>query len=265
MTALASDTGREVRRRNAQRSALPVVGVIGELLITAGVVVMLFLGWYLWLGDVIAGSAQNDAAADLQQEWAEQSPPDPGAAVVPAVEPLDPSLAPVLAEPTAIAERFATIIVPRFGEDYVRTIAQGVGLSSVLNDPETGVGHYPGTAMPGAVGNFAVAAHRTTYGAPFKQLVDLKVGDSIYIETVDGWYHYAYRGLEYVRPTAVDVLAPVPRQPGTEATERILTMTTCNPLFSAAERAIGYAVMTGWYPREGGTPAELADPIAAVR
>ncbi len=224
---------------------------------TAGVIVLLFLGWYLWLGDLIAGSAQNDAGQELREQWQVEEPPSTDGPQV--GTPQDPALAPVLEEPGSDGEVFAAMLIPRFGADYVRNIAQGIGLREVLNNVETGVGHYPGTSMPGAVGNFAVAAHRTTYGAPFKQILDLQVDDSIYIETEAGWYQYSFRSSEIVAPSAIDVLEAVPRQPGVEPTERILTMTTCHPMFSAAERAIGYGVMTAWYPREAGAPAELID------
>ena len=244
------------------RRRTSVISVVGELLMTGGVIVLLFLGWYLWLGDVIAGSAQNQAGEELRQQWQlEQSPAQDGPLIG---TPQDPSSAPVLEQPIATAERFAAMLIPRFGADYVRNVAEGVGLRDVLNDPETGVGHYPGTAMPGAVGNFAVAAHRTTYGAPFNRILDLQVDDSIYLETEAGWYQYSFRSLEIVAPSAVDVLEPVPRQPGVEPTERILTMTTCHPMYSAAQRAIGYSVMTAWYPREGGAPAELVELGAAA-
>jgi sortase A len=112
--------------------------------------------------------------------------------------------------------------------------------------------------MPGEIGNFALAAHRTTYGAPFANIAELRVGDRIYVETRDGWYVYAFRNLEYVWPTAVQVLEPVPQAPQVEATERYLTLTSCNPRFSAAERIIAYAVFETWYPREEGPPAEIA-------
>lgn len=257
-TAPRRAEARAERRRPVVRRRASVLGVLGELLMTAGVIVLLFLGWYLWLGDVIAGSAQNEAGQELREQWQLEEPPstDGGPLVG---TPQDPALAPVPEEPGATADVIATMLIPRFGGDYVRTIAQGIGLREVLNNTETGIGHYPGTAMPGAVGNFAVAAHRTTYGAPFNRILDLQVDDSIYIETEAGWYQYAFRSSEIVAPSAVDVLEPVPRQPGVEPTERILTMTTCHPLFSAAERAIGYAVMTAWYPREDGAPAELID------
>ena len=54
--------------------------------------------------------------------------------------------------------------------------------------------------MPGEPGNFAVAAHRTTYGKPFNRIADLRLNDPIVIETQDGWYTYRFRTLEYVTP-----------------------------------------------------------------
>jgi sortase A len=117
--------------------------------------------------------------------------------------------------------------------------------------------------MPGEVGNFAVAAHRKAYGGAFEHLNSLRLGDSMFIETADGWYEYEYRSTEYVPPTAVEVIAPVPQQTGAEPGDRILTLTTCNPLFSTAERLIAYATFEAWYPRAGGAPAEIAGTVRA--
>jgi sortase A len=121
-----------------------------------------------------------------------------------------------------------------------------------------GIGHYPGTAMPGGVGNAAFAAHRTTWGAPFGPIADLRLGDSIYIETPEGWYLYKFRSLEYVLPTGVGVIEPVPQLPGVAPTERYITLTSCNPLYSAAERIVAYGVYETWYPRDQGAPEEIA-------
>ena len=96
--------------------------------------------------------------------------------------------------------RFGSVLVPRFGADYYRPIAEGVSTRTVLNKGGQ-FGHYPSTQMPGAVGNFAIAAHRTTYGASLGQIAELRVGDHIFIETEDGWYQYEFRNLEYVHPT----------------------------------------------------------------
>lgn len=233
--------------------SVSAIGVIGELFITGGVLVLLFLGWQLWLSDLIVGNQQNAKASVLSETWSKgfgtapaiPSRPDPGAPVV-------------SAEPD-YGVQFGTLIVPRFGADYHRPIAEGTGTFDVLR---AGVGHYPGTQMPGQVGNVALAAHRTTWGAPFSNIADLKVGDSIYIETDAGWFRYVFRSLQYVPPSGVEVLAPVPTRESASATDRLLTMTTCNPKFSAAERFVAYSVYDTWFPRAGGPPAEIAALVA---
>jgi len=261
----------ELRRPRRQKAT--VLGVLGELCITGGVVVLLFLGWQVWLNDLIVGAEQTSAANALAEQWDNQaaasataSPtpdateaPDETPAAPPA--PVDPG-EPVVAAPPAASVSFANLIIPRLGADYRRPIAEGIG-SNVLNNRKTGVGHYPQTQMPGAVGNFAVAAHRTTYGAGFHDINTLLVGDSIYVETADGWYKYVYRGTEYVRPTGVGVLDPVPQVAGVASTDRVITMTSCHPYYSSAERIIAYGVFETWYPRAGGPPAEIAPLVQA--
>lgn len=244
------------RKASRARAQLSVPGVLGELLITAGVVVIVFLGWYVWLDDIVAGGQQQQAAEEVQEELQNQWERGEGNVKVP----VDPG-EPVVATPVAAGETFATLIVPRFGADYTRPIAAGVDLRTVLNNRQIGIGHYPETQMPGGLGNFAIAAHRTTYGAPFAQIADLRIGDRIFVETVDGWYEYAFRGLEYVWPTEVEVLAPVPQAPELAPTDRLLTMTSCNPRFSEAERIIAYAVLDNWYPRADGPPDALTGVV----
>lgn len=252
------------RRRRRQR--LTVVGVLGELLITGGVLVLLFLGWQVWLNDIIVGGQQTEAANELAEQWDRgESSTDPDSTEKPTpdlpdavVDPGEPIVAPI--PPTS--KSFANIIIPRMGADYRRPIAEGIGFD-VLNNRKTGVGHYPESQMPGEIGNFAVAAHRTTYGAPFHDIGTLVIGDNIYVETADGWYQYVYRGTEYVRPTGVGVIAPVPQLVGVAPTDRIITMTSCHPYFSSAERIIAYGVFETWYPRAGGPPAEIATLVQA--
>lgn len=233
-----------------------VVGVLGELLITAGVVVLMFLGWQIWINDLIVGNEQQNEAQELTQSWT-----DKGEAVAAApVDRPDPGPPPV-AEAPGNAETIANLIIPRFGADWVRTIRQGVGINDVLN---IGIGHYPETQMPGEVGNFAIAGHRTGWGAPLADVVSLEVGDSIYIETEDGWYRYEYRSHEYVMPTGIEVLEAVPQIVGGTATDRIITITSCNPPLTAAERVISYGVYDTWYPRAGGPPPEIAGLVQAA-
>jgi sortase A len=260
----ASDGGLRMRpRRRRQRQRISVVGVLGELLMTGGVLVLLFLGWQVWLNDIIVGAEQTKAANELAEQW-DDAPADADA---PTAEPTEaPETAapvePVIMAKPAAAQSFANLIVPRLGADYRRPIAEGVGFD-VLNNRATGIGHYPQTQLPGEVGNFAIAAHRTTYGAPFHDISNLTVGDSMYVETADGWYKYVYRATEYVRPTGVGVLEPVPQAKGEASTDRLITLTSCHPYFSSAERIIAYGVFDSWYPRASGAPAEIVNLVQA--
>ena len=248
------EDGRVARRRRQRRPKVTVIGVLGELFITAGVVVLLFLGWQVWLNDMIEGGAQQAEAAELSQSW------DKGGASAPApVNRPDPGT-PIVDAAPANAVRFATLIVPRFGADYTRPIAEGVGVYDVLN---VGIGHYPGTQMPGEVGNFAIAGHRTGWGAPLSNINTLQVGDSIWIETEAGWYRYEFRSLEYVMPSGIGVLDPVPQVAGEKPLDRIITLTSCNPPLTAAERIIAYGVFDTWYPRAEGVPEEIAGLVQA--
>lgn len=246
-----------MRQRRAQRVVLGTIGVLGELLLTAGVFVFLYLGWQLWLNNVISANSQTEQALALSDTWAADYQDGPVVVDVPkAGGPADRGAAPEFSGAPANAERFATLIVPRFGADWTKPIAEGVGLEDVLNP--IGVGHYPGTAFPGQLGNFAVAAHRTSHGDPFINIHQLDAGDSIYVETQDGWYRYVFRAHEYVLPTGVEVLAAVPQFPDVAPTDRIMTLTSCNPIHGIAERYIAYASLEGWTPRADGPPAEIA-------
>ena len=238
-----------------RRNRVSVIGILGELLITAGVLVFLFLGWQLWLNDLIVGTDQNNVGTALGESWVGEAPTHQHTTA-------DPSFGePVVAIAPGNAVQFAVMYVPRFGPDYARSISEGVQTATVLD--KNGIGHYPGTQMPGEVGNFAVAAHRTTHGAPFKPLATLQVGDKIYVQTQDGYYTYNFRGLEYVRPSGVGVLDPVPQFAGVAPTDRFLTMTSCNPMFSASERIIAYAALDSWQPISAGAPAAIVAALTA--
>lgn len=237
--------------------------MVGELLITVGVLTLLYVGWQLWIGDLIYGAQRNEAGRELSQEWEQAvSSPSPTAstpgsstpsATTPPAEPV------ILAEPSD-GEVFGIMHIPRFGADYQVPMAGGVSRSGTL-DP-IGIGHYPGTQMPGEVGNFALAAHRTTYGKPFNRIAELRVGDAIIVETADGWYTYRFRTLEYVQPTEVEVLLPVPQAPDAPAGSRYITLTSCSPMFSIAERIVAYGVFESFTPRASGPPASLTDGVA---
>lgn len=234
-------------------------GVIGELFMTAGVIVLLYVVWQMWIGDLIIGAQANAESQALSQQW-EQSFQDDDAR---APDPIGDE--PVFAEPPVLpqpadAEVFAVMRIPRFGADYFREIAGGTTRPRTLD--KNRIGHYVDEPMPGEVGNFSLAAHRTTFGAPFGPIADLRMNDAIVIEVEAGWYTYRFRTLEYVRPTEVDVLLDVPQQPDVPATgERYITLTSCSPKGSLAERIVAYGLFEGFTPRSAGPPASLTEAV----
>ena len=229
--------------------------MFGEILITAGFLVFLFLGWQLWLNDIIVGAEDNHTAADLGQAW------DAGNASTNHEETVPDYGEPVITAAPQEDSTFAIMYAPRFGSDWVREVAEGIGVSEVLNTRR--IGHYPSTQLPGEIGNIALAAHRLTYGAPFKDIDQLRLGDKLYLQTKDGYYVYSFRNLEYVGPHGVGVLDPVPQRAGEVPTESVLTIMSCNPKFSLAERIIAYAVFESWQPASAGPPQEIAAIVNA--
>lgn len=249
-----SHTRRQLRRRSR---FVRFVGFAGEIMLTLGVVSGLFLGWHLVLNDMIQGEAQTQSAREVAGGWS--APP----VLEPTEEEEQPEVLPTDIEPPVVSasaegQAFALLYVPRFGENYVRTIGEGVDLATVLNSPSLGIGRYPESDDLGAQGNFAIAGHRTTFGATFANIGELRVGDRLYVEVPEGWYSYQFRNLEYVWPTEMDVLNSFPKMSEAPEGTRVITLTSCHPRFSEAERIIAYGVYEGWFPREGGPPAEIA-------
>ncbi|MFF1829934.1 class E sortase [Paenarthrobacter sp. NPDC058040] len=229
-----------------------VIQVLGELLITAGVVLLLFVAWELWWTNVEADAKQNEAVKSFAQEFtgpvAPAAPADYGN--------------PVVGTAPRNGETIGIMYVPRFGATYTRPIIEGTG-SDVLDT--LGLGHYGSTSMPGAVGNFAVAGHRQTHGAVLDSIHTLVPGDKIYVQTKDGYYTYVFRNNQIVLPSRTDVLLPVPTQPGATPNESILTMTSCNPRFGSQERIIAYSVLDSWQPSSAGPPSDIAALVAQAQ
>ena len=203
---------------------------LGWLFIAVGVLVLLYLVYSL----LYTNRATDQAQDDLGEQWdlelpdggalasegpdGDALPPDPGTAVA-ALEFRRPG------ESKPLVHRKPLYVV------------QGVTLA----DLQRGPGHYPGTAMPGDKGNFAVAGHRTTYGAPFFHLDQLRKGDEVVVTARNGKrFVYKVRRQEVVTPGDTWVLASDPLETG----RKTLTLTTCNPRFSNAERLIVFAELT---------------------
>ncbi len=247
--------GQELRPRKPRRASdviRKISQIFGELLITAGIVLLLFVGWELWWTNVEADAKQTEAVKSFAQEFT-----GPIAPAAPA-GPVDYGT-PVVGTAPGNGGTIGIMYIPRFGQDYTRPIIEGTG-SDVLDT--LGLGHYGTTSMPGAPGNFAVAGHRQTHGAVLDNIHTLVPGDKIYVQTADGYYTYVFRNNQIVLPDRTDVLMPVPTQPGATPTESILTMTSCNPRFGAQERIIAYSVLDGWQPASAGPPSEIAAQVA---
>ncbi|WP_028051126.1 class E sortase [Cellulomonas sp. URHD0024] len=241
------------RTRNA---VFGTIGVIGEVLITIGVLLFAFLVWQLWWTDVVGNRAQAQIVAELPFEPVPSPTPSGTLAAVPVIAPPRHDDPPVMDEPPH-ATTFATMQVPRWDGEPARPVSEGTDRAGVLD--VLGIGHYKGTAMPGGVGNFAVAGHRTTYAKPFNRIAELKAGDPIVVRTTDNiWYVYRVTSTQIVEPSDIGVIAPVPGKPGETPTERMITLTTCHPMFSARQRYIVHGVLDYWAPTADGIPAELA-------
>jgi sortase A len=211
-------------------------GVVGEVLITAGVLVLLFLVYQLVWTNLQADRAAEAKTDGLIETWERES-----------------RTGPEFERPLPRGEAFALLYIPRLGDDYRVPIVQGVR----LEDLAAGVGHYPATALPGRVGNFAVAGHRATNGEPFASLDQLRTGDAVVVETRTTWYTYTVTKEYIVPPTQVEVILPVPNEPDVEPKRALMTLTTCNPRWASYERLIFHATLTETLPKGEGRPAAL--------
>lgn len=213
---------------------------LGQVLITLGIVVLLFCVYELW-GTGLHTSREQDRLADqLQGSWQADSP--------------DRTTAPARPQAPALpGEAFARLHVPSLPGVDPWVVVEGVG----VRDLKKGPGHMPGTAVPGQLGNVVLSGHRTTYGAPFNRWDELDRGDQVVLETREGWFTYTMDGSQVVAPSAVEVTLPVPGRPGAAPDAALLTMTTCEPEYSAEERLIVMGRLTARTPRSAGPPAVL--------
>lgn len=206
---------------------------------TAGLIALLFVAYQLLWTNVQAGRAQDDVADTLRDQWDRPGSSAGASASPPKVR---------------IGDGFAFLRIPRLGEDYSVPIVEGVKLPDLAR----GVGHYPRTAGPGEVGNFAVAGHRATNGEPFARLDRLRPGDVVVTETRFQWFTYVVDRTRIVTPRDTWVIDPVPGKPRAEPTKALLTLTTCNPRWSSTERLIVFASLQEERLKTDGPPPALA-------
>ncbi|MFC1429165.1 class E sortase [Streptacidiphilus sp. N1-3] len=243
----------------------------GELMVTLGLVVLLLAAYELWWTNQAADASARSTVAGLERQWAAEAPPaddavgagaGAGAGAATGVG-AGPAGAPSAAPPLAVGgpsgsgidrmsrdlTAFAVLRIPALG--VVFPVAEGVGKYSVLNHGY--IGHYPGTALPGQPGNFAVAGHRNTHGEPFRHLDRLRVGDTVLVEVAAWTYSYRIDSiLPQTSPSDVDTVAAVPHSAfhpgggyGYRTPGSYLTLTTCTPAFTSLYRMIAWGHLVG--------------------
>jgi sortase A len=220
-----------------------VIGGLGRAFVTAGVLILLFVTYQLWgtglytsreqdrLRDELTSQIERDDTPSTSTTSTSAGADDPTITTTTApstttttTDQSEPAIVPVV---PAEGQPLAIIRIPRISIDKI--VVQGVS----RDDLRKGPGHYPDSPLPGQEGNVAIAGHRTTYGAPFGNLDQLENGDRIFVNTRFGEFTYeVFRADLIVQPTDVSVLEVDAARPA------ILTLTTCNPKYSAAQRLV---------------------------
>ena len=192
------------------------VGGLGRTLIGVGVLLLLFVAYQLWGTGLHEARAQRRLTGEFER-------------ALDAVEPARSPRATTTLPPALPGDAVAILRIPAIGLE--RTVVEGVGVADLKQGP----GHYPQTPLPGQPGNAAIAGHRTTYGAPFYDLDELEPGDDVLVRTLQGEFTYEVSTTDVVAPSETGVLAP------TE--DGRLTLTTCEPRFSARKRLVVTALL----------------------
>jgi sortase A len=233
-----------------------VIGAIGRVFITVGVLILLFVAYQLWGTGLYTAREQDSLESQFNKALAVQhrefgsttttqpsstSSTAPGSTTSPTPGSTPASTTTTTTVPAPPpppeGEAVARIRIPRIGVDSI--VVNG----TTRDDLRKGPGHYPETPLPGQQGNAAIAGHRTTYGAPFGDLDQLSPGDLIQVRTLQGSFKYRVTEQLVVNPRDVSVLDPVPVNPSRpdKGNKAMLTLTTCNPKYSAAQRLVIHA------------------------
>ncbi|WP_326733041.1 class E sortase [Streptomyces phaeochromogenes] len=231
---------RRAARARKPGAAVMASRAIGEVFITTGVLMLLFVTYQLWWTNVRAHAQAGNEASSLQDDWA-KGKGNPG-----------------VFEP---GQGFALLHIPKL--DVVVPIAEGTDKKRVLDRGM--VGHYAEegvkTAMPDAkTGNFGLAGHRNTHGEPFRYINRLKPGDPIVVETQDKYFVYKMASiLPVTSPSNTAVLDAIPKGAGFTKAGRYITLTTCTPEFTSKYRMIVWGTMVEERSRDKGKPDALVD------
>ena len=204
-------------------------------LVAVGLAIVGYVAWQLIGTNFVSERRQTELVEQLQDRWSTS----PGTELR-------------RAERVGLGDASALIRVPRFGDDYVMPVLEGVGDDELAS----GFGHFVDSAGPGRKGNYALAAHRVTHGEPLRDMPSLRPGDNVLVETRDAVYTYRIDtdpndlvvGLEEVWVLAARPVNPRDDgvQPGDE--RRLLTLVTCAELFHTDDRMVAFGHLVDRQP-----------------
>jgi len=208
-----------------------VIGAVGRVLITVGLLILLFVAYQLWGTGIYEARAQSDLTSqfnrDLARQGSQSTTTTSGATSTTA-----PTAPATLSPAPADGDPVGVIKIDKIGVDKV--VVEGTSVPDLRKGP----GHYTGSPLPGQLGNAAIAGHRTTYGAPFGDLDQLSQGDKISVRTLTGTWQYVLVDDPFaVKPDQTEVLDPT-IDPATGQPLATLTLTTCEPKYQATERLV---------------------------
>lgn len=220
---------------------------LGRLLITAGILVVLYGVYELFITDLIA----ENERAEIAQAWRAGQ------------EPVGTKVGTERRENFPVLEGGGTLgmlHVPRWdGEGSDDRYAVPIGSGSGHDVLDTGqLGHYTQTQPIGAMGNAGLSGHRTTHGKPLREVHHLQDGDALVVESEDAWLVYRVVDRDIVKPHQSEVLDPTPPFEGASQ-GRYLTLTTCDPIYGITDRYIIWAKADYWTPKSEGLPPTLAN------
>jgi sortase A len=238
-----------------------VLGAIGRVMITAGVLILLFVVYQLWGTGIRERQAQDRLERRFNSLVAEGGDSDtigptttsagvtsttsgPSGSTTTATVP--PVTAPSDALVVAEGDPVGKIEIPKIG--LTAYVVEGVA----VDDLKEGPGHYPETPFPGQKGNASIAGHRTTYGAPFANVDDLAVGDKIVVTTIQGTFTYGVTDTQIVTPDQTEVL--------NDFGDNRITLTACHPKYDLSHRIVVTGTLEG---QPAPTPPPTPEAVAA--
>lgn len=217
---MSSPLGARRQRLNS------ILDVIGRTLIASGLLLLAFVGYQLWG----TGIAETRAQSSLERQFRSQ----------PAAIPVYGGIVGKIEIPSIDVEKW---------------VVAGVGYKEL----ERGPGLFSGSPLPGQLGNVAIAGHRTTFGAPFSRIDEVKDGDVITMTTTKGSFTYIVKGApRIVDASDVHVVKTV------DKSKAMLTLVSCHPKWTSKQRIIVQADLSSTIPAQPPTVFEPNSPETEV-